>query len=142
LPISLGTATLEFLFGKHYNIANDADWATLVPSNHGRVRLGAAQEEFDVAMYTDLECLDTIRAAYVVMRDGARVRSEAAEACLGQIRQAILCTADTTLEPADVICKDGKCPASSAVATGEFVDHKCRDWTQVRDFVESNQAAW
>ncbi|KAJ7127867.1 hypothetical protein C8R44DRAFT_778931 [Mycena epipterygia] len=143
LPLSVGAATLEFIFGKHYNIANETEWATLIPPNHGRVRLGAAQEEFDVAMYTDLECLDTIRAIYVQMRDGAQVRSEAAEACLGQIRQAILCTADITLEPTHIICKeDGECLLSGAVASGQFVDHKCRDWVQVREFVEANQASW
>ncbi|KAJ6535096.1 hypothetical protein B0H19DRAFT_1383331 [Mycena capillaripes] len=144
LPLTVGAATLEFVFGKHYNIVNEAEWATLIPANRGRVRLGLgdAKEEFDVAMYSDLECLDTIRAAYVSMRDGARVPSPAAEACLGHIRQAILCTADITLEPAHLICKDGECPLSSAVATGQFVDHKCSDWVQVREYVEANQAAW
>ncbi|KAJ7661183.1 hypothetical protein B0H17DRAFT_327998 [Mycena rosella] len=142
LPLSVRDANLEFIFGKHYDIANDAEWATLIPSNHGRVKLGEAQQEFDVGMYTDLECLDTIRAAYVDMRDGARMRSEAAEACLGQIRQVILCTADITLEPTHIICKDRVCPLSGTVATGEFVDHKCRDWAQVRHFVEGNQATW
>ncbi|KAJ7302446.1 hypothetical protein DFH08DRAFT_945649 [Mycena albidolilacea] len=142
LPLTVGDATLEFIFGKHYNITNDAEWATLIPPNQGRVRLGAEEEEFDVAMYTDLQCLDTIRAAYVRMRDGSRVPSPAAEACLGHVRQTILCTADITLEPAWVTCKDGECPVSSAVATGEFVDHKCRDWVQVRNYVQDNQAAW
>ncbi|KAF7358518.1 hypothetical protein MVEN_00902700 [Mycena venus] len=142
LPLTVNAATLEFIFGKHYNIVDGAEWATLIPPNSGRVRLGADQEEFDVGMYTDLQCLDTIRAAYVSMRDGARVPSPAAEACLGHIRQAILCTADITLEPAWVVCKDGECPLKSAVATGEFVDHKCRDWVQVRNYVEANQATW
>ncbi|KAJ7302454.1 hypothetical protein DFH08DRAFT_977874 [Mycena albidolilacea] len=142
LPLAVGAVTLEFIFGKHYNIVNDAEWATLIPSNHGRVRLGVDQKEFDVAMYTDLQCLDTIRAAYVSMRGGSHVAFSAAEACLGHIRQTILCTADITLEPAWVICKDGECPLSSAAATGEFVDHKCRDWEQVRNYVQDNQAAW
>jgi hypothetical protein len=97
LPLSVGAATIEFIFGKHYNIANPAEWATLIPPNQGRVTLG--EQEFDVAMYTDLQCLDTIRAAYVQMRDGSSVRSEAAEACLGHLRQAILCTADIRWSP-------------------------------------------
>ncbi|KAJ7101440.1 hypothetical protein B0H15DRAFT_816104 [Mycena belliarum] len=137
LPLSLAPAALEFVFGMHYNIENTTEWATLVPPNHGRVRLAGA--EYDIAMYRDLECLDTIRTAYVAMRGGARVRSTAAEACLGQIRQAILCTADTTLERAMVECAEPPCPASAAVATGNHVDHKCRDWSQVRAFVETNQ---
>ncbi|KAJ7110770.1 hypothetical protein C8R43DRAFT_1139219 [Mycena crocata] len=142
LPISVGAATLEFVFGKHYNIENDTEWATLIPPHSGRVKLGEMQQEFDVAVYTDLQCLDTIRATYIKVRAGENERSEAAEACLGQIRQAILCTADITLEPTHLICKDGVCPLSGAVATGNHVDHKCRDWTQVRKFVEDNQATW
>jgi hypothetical protein len=142
LPLTVGPATLEFIFGQHYNIANEAEWATLVPANHGRVRLGADLQEFDVAMYTDLQCLATIRAAYASMRDGARVASPAAEACLGQIRQAILCTADITLEPTTPECDEEKCPLSSAAASGQFVDHKCRDWVQVRNYLEDNQKMW
>jgi hypothetical protein len=142
LPLTVGPATLEFIFGQHYNIANEAEWATLIPANHGRVRLGADLQEFDVAMYTDLQCLATIRAAYASMRDGARVASPAAEACLGQIRQAILCTADITLEPTTPECDEEKCPLTSAAASGQFVDHKCRDWVQVRNYVEDNQKMW
>ncbi|KAJ7487018.1 hypothetical protein FB451DRAFT_775893 [Mycena latifolia] len=140
LPLTVDNAVLEFVFGQHYNIENDTDWATLTPPHYGRVKLG--EQEFDVGMYSDMECLDTIRAAYVAMRGGAQLRSEAAEMCLGQIRQAILCTADPTLERTTIMCKDGVCPLDGAVATGNHVDHKCRDWTQVRAFVEDNQAAW
>ncbi|KAJ6632223.1 hypothetical protein B0H10DRAFT_1937891 [Mycena sp. CBHHK59/15] len=139
LPISIGPATLEFIFGKHYNIADEAEWATLIPPNQGRVKLGHPRQEFDIAMYSDLRCLDTIRAAYVKMRDGASIPSPAAEECLGQIRQAILCTADITLEPTKFVCHGEKC---APVASGEYLDHKCRNWVQVREFVEENQVTW
>ncbi|KAJ6632227.1 hypothetical protein B0H10DRAFT_1723479, partial [Mycena sp. CBHHK59/15] len=139
LPMSVGLATLEFIFGPYYNIANANEWATLLPPNQGRVRLGSAQQEFDIAMYTDLQCLDTVRAAFVQMRDGASVPSVAAEECLGQIRQAILCTADITLEPTTIACRGGEC---APAASGEHVDHRCRNWVQVREFVEKNQATW
>ncbi|KAJ7901281.1 hypothetical protein B0H13DRAFT_1622141, partial [Mycena leptocephala] len=139
LPLTIGVATLEFIFGQHYNIADEAEWATLIPANHSRVRLGADLQEFDVAMYTDLQCLATIRGAYASMGDGARVASPAAEACLGQIGQAILCTADITLEPTTPECDREKC---AAAASGQFLDHKCRDWVQVRNYVEDNQKMW
>ncbi|KAJ7641812.1 hypothetical protein FB45DRAFT_1022543 [Roridomyces roridus] len=143
LPLPIGAATLEFIFGKHYDIADSTAWATLFPhpEHGGRVRL--EDKEFDVGMYTDLKCLDVIRSAYVRMRSGAQVRDEAAEACLGHIRQAILCTADITLEPTKIHCtEDGECPLKGATASGEYLDHRCRDWTQVRQFVEDNQAGW
>ncbi|KAF9461368.1 hypothetical protein BDZ94DRAFT_1263860 [Collybia nuda] len=142
LPISVSAVTLKFLFGKHYDITKDEEWATLVPENHGRVRLGSAQQEFDVALYSDLQCLDTIRIAFVKMRDGSSVRSPEAERCLGIIRQAILCTADITLEPATLVCQDSEVECTRAEATGDNVDHRCRNWVQVREFVEQNQAGW
>ncbi|KAJ7187310.1 hypothetical protein C8R46DRAFT_1025187 [Mycena filopes] len=149
LPLTVNPAVLEFVFGVHYNITNAAEWATLVPPHQGRVRLpvnGEEEEEgeFDVGMYTDLRCLDTIRAAYVQMRDGASVRAPDAEACLGHIRQAVLCAADITLEPAHLSCAEdaGVCPVESAVATGRNVEHRCRDWVQVQEYVERNQAGW
>lgn len=141
LPISLDTVALMFQFGKHYDISKDAEWATLIPSNRGRVRLGSPQQEFDIALYSDLQCLDTIRAAFVQMRDGSSIRSPEAEHCLGIIRQAILCTGDITLEPATLVC-NGEEGCTNAEATGDNVDHRCRNWVQVREFVEENQARW
>ncbi|KAF7295729.1 hypothetical protein MIND_01113500 [Mycena indigotica] len=96
-----------------------------------------------------MRCLDVIRAAFVRMRDtGSTERDERAEACSGHIRQGIACTADITLKPAKVKCsKDeetGKlfCPVISAVATGNRVDDRCRDWSQAREFVGENQKSW
>ncbi|KAF7295719.1 hypothetical protein MIND_01112400 [Mycena indigotica] len=148
LPLTVQPATLKFVFGEHYNITKPEEWASLIPPHDGRVRLGEGAE-FGVGMYQDMRCLDVIRAAFVRMRDtGSTERDERAEACFGHIRQAIACTADITLEPAKVKCsKDeetGKvvCPVISAVATGNRVDHRCRDWNQVRAFVEENQKSW
>ncbi|KAJ7457394.1 hypothetical protein FB451DRAFT_1047399, partial [Mycena latifolia] len=143
LPLSVGSATLEFISGKHYNIANASEWATLVPPHHGRVKLGSPQQEFDIAIYSDIECLDTIRNAFITMRDGSGAPSKAAEECLGQIRQAILCTADLTLEPAVVVCEDAsQMTECDNISSGEHVRHLCRDWVQVRKFVETNQGNW
>ncbi|KAJ7473976.1 hypothetical protein FB451DRAFT_975049, partial [Mycena latifolia] len=80
------------------------EWAPLVPVHHGRVRLGSLPQEFDVGMCRDLRCLDTIWSALVGLRDGASGPSRAAEECLGQLRPAILCTADITLAAATVGC--------------------------------------
>lgn len=132
---------LKFRFGVHYNITDDVEWSTLIPRNHGRVRLGSTQTEFNVALYADLECLNTIRAVFVAMQDGQHIQSLEAERCLHVIRQSILCTADITLEPAEISCEGtGEC--TNAVASGNNVDHKCRNWVQVRNFVDQNQAGW
>ncbi|KAJ7193092.1 hypothetical protein GGX14DRAFT_479101 [Mycena pura] len=150
LPLAVTPAVMQFRFAQHYNITVAEEWATLIPPRRGHVRLlrGDAEAEpveYGVGMYADLACLDTIRASFVRMRDhGVEEANPESEACFGHIRQAIMCTADVTLEAARVECheEDGKtvCPPDSAVLTGERVDHRCRDWTQVREFVEKNQA--
>ena len=45
------------------------------------------------------------------------------------VRQAILCTADTTLEQSN---EDGSFTAQGAV-------HQCRDWNLVKAFLEENR---
>ncbi|THY37879.1 hypothetical protein D6C98_10571 [Aureobasidium pullulans] len=50
--------------------------------------------------------------------------------CIEYVRQAILCTADTTLEQANA---GGSFTAQGAV-------HQCRDWNLVKGFLEDNRA--
>ncbi|KAJ7203062.1 hypothetical protein GGX14DRAFT_369707, partial [Mycena pura] len=139
LPLSVEPAILEFISEERYHIENDTEWATLVPAHRARVRLGAPPQELGVALFSDLACLDVVRRAFLQMRSGAIAASPAAEACLGQLRQAIVCTADSTLEPARIVCEDvGRC---GGAASGETA-HRCRNWAQVREFVEANQATW
>lgn len=56
--------------------------------------------------------------------------------CLNFILRAVLCNADTTLEPSFKYKRhDGRIvPAAS----GKNVVHRCRDWTMVRSFAENN----
>ncbi|KAJ7264755.1 hypothetical protein C8J57DRAFT_1069776 [Mycena rebaudengoi] len=140
MPFPVKLAVLDFNFGKHYNITDNDEWATLVPPHNGRIKLGIPPEEFDVGLYSDLTCLDTIRRAFLRLRDGAREQFVEAETCLGQMRQAIMCNSDLTLEPAYLVC-DAQDNCTTA-ATGNHVPHQCRNWVQVREFVEVNQASW
>lgn len=137
-PLAVQHAALEFAFGKHYNITADAEWDTLLPPHGAQITLES--EEFDVGLFSDLGCLQTIRHAFLLLRNGATGESfAAAEACLGQIRQAIMCNSDLTLEPAYLVCDaEEKC---APAATGDHVAHRCRNWAQVREFVEENQAS-
>ncbi|KAJ6458059.1 hypothetical protein C8R47DRAFT_1203310 [Mycena vitilis] len=140
LPLSVNHQTFKFIFGKHYDLVNDTEWASLIPPFNGNVKLASPPQEFGVGMFSDLHCLDAIRRALVQMRDGTSVPFEGAEHCFGQLRQAVDCTADITLEPAHMVCADdGDCSPS---ATGNYLDHRCRSWEQVREFVEANQASW
>ncbi|KAJ7227603.1 hypothetical protein B0H12DRAFT_1030340 [Mycena haematopus] len=140
MPLAVEHAVLDFNFGKHYNITDDAEWATLLPPHNGRIKLGTPPEEFDVGLFSDLACLETIRRAFLQLRAGARKPFAEAEVCLGQTRQAIMCNSDLTLEPAYLVCESReKC---APAATGDQVAHQCRNWAQVRKYVEDNQASW
>ncbi|KAJ3825045.1 hypothetical protein EV361DRAFT_950156 [Lentinula raphanica] len=154
LPLPLNPVVLNFLFAQHYEITNDTEWATLIPDKGTHVHLPShhSSQEFEVALYHDLHCLNIIRSVFVSMRDGSTAHSPEAEQCLGTIRQAILCTADVTLEPAELVCYDDDesdggleeeekewCTNVGPEASGNNVDHRCRDWVQVREFVQKNQ---
>lgn len=54
--------------------------------------------------------------------------------CFNLLRQAVLCAADTTLDPLD-FSRDGKVIGADGLGTA----HVCRDWTKVYDFVWENQ---
>ncbi|KAJ7019564.1 hypothetical protein C8F04DRAFT_1141328 [Mycena alexandri] len=141
LPVAVEHAVLEFKdTDAHYDLFDDRSWASLVPAHQGRVKLGSPPQEFDVGLFSDLACLDTARRALTKMRDGSRETSAEAERCFGQVRQAIECMADVALEPTVIGCDAGG--ACGPGASGDKVDHRCRNWEQVRNFVEENQAAW
>ncbi|CAK5277075.1 unnamed protein product [Mycena citricolor] len=141
-------AALQFsLIADKYRIADDAAWASLIPSD-GRIRSPSAraapdQKYFTIGLYSDLHCLNLLRSAYLAHKDkhesGMRVPEDAlAPQCVSQLRQALTCAADLTLDPTTSICEpDGTCDPAAA---GHLVVHKCRDWVQVREFVEMNQA--
>lgn len=141
LPVTVEHAVLQFKAADgHYDLFNDLNWAALVPAHQGRVKLGSPQQEFEVGLFSDLACLDTARRTLKKMRDGSREASAVAERCFGQLRQVIECMANITLEPAIIGCDEaGACGPG---ASGDKVDHRCRNWVQVWKFVEENQAAW
>ncbi|CAK5266175.1 unnamed protein product [Mycena citricolor] len=147
LPLLVRPAALQFsLIADKYRIADDAAWASLIPSD-GRIRSPSAaapdQKYFTVGLYSDLHCLNLLRTAYLAHKDkhesGMRFPVDAlAPQCVSQLRQALTCAADLTLDPTTSICEpDGTCDPAAA---GHLVVHKCRDWAQVREFVEMNQA--
>jgi len=63
-----------------------------------------------------------------------------ADHCFNYLRQAILCAADTTIEASQQTKRpDGK---SDAGASGMGMTHTCKDWTQLREYLEENDREW
>lgn len=120
----------------HYPLDDDRIWASIVPPKRGFLRLGPDGTPFSLALYHQLHCVNGIRFAYVASRDGLfkteKMRAESfghVNHCFDVLRQSLMCKADTTLMLVG---------ASNTTS----VTRRCRDWTQVRDFVGSNHAFW
>ncbi|KAJ3776385.1 hypothetical protein FB446DRAFT_785198 [Lentinula raphanica] len=117
-----------------YPLTDDKKWASIIPPKGGFIRLGPAGASFSIAMYHQLHCVNGIRFAYVAARDGLFKHPEDLEAafqhvnhCFDVLRQSLLCKADTTLIP---------------VGPNKQHTRSCRDWNQVREFVDDNQRFW
>lgn len=136
LPGMFQPAAMQFRdWDEAYPLTDDHKWASIVPPKRGFVRLGQSGTPFSIALYHQLHCVNGIRFAYVAARDGLFKRPEDRKAafdhvnhCFDVLRQSILCKADTT-----------KIPVNSQNQT---ITRSCRDWTQVRDFVDENHEFW
>ena len=132
LPIQVQSVVQVTEQSERYGIYDAEDWHSLLPPKHGYVALGPNHREFGVSMYHQLHCLNTLRIASIHNNTEFGHISH----CLDYLRQAILCQADTTLEESEVdVRPDGVLDSG---ATGLGVTHICRDWTQIRRFVETN----
>ncbi|KAJ7901278.1 hypothetical protein B0H13DRAFT_1622150 [Mycena leptocephala] len=105
-----------------YPIEDDRKWATIVPRGRGFIRLGSNGVPFSTSLYHQLHCINGT--------EEARVASFAhSNHCFDVLRQSLLCKADTTLSVVG---------ASNQTA----ITRRCRDWSQVRKFVDDNLEFW
>lgn len=129
LPITLAPLGYALETGEpHLSLWDDDDWAKLFPTD-GFVELGPNNRAFQLSMIHQLHCLDVIRVGFVVNgTDAARHIQH----CLRYLVQAVLCTADTTLE-VDVF---GDRLLHAADGVGMI--HRCRDWKTVLQFLSDH----
>lgn len=85
---------------------------------------------FGISMFHQMHCLQMIRGAVL---DNQRANSHTRH-CFNLMRQAILCAADTTLDPLDKVDDN-----SNVGADGVGVVHQCKDWEKVYQYVIENQ---
>lgn len=139
LPLKVRTIQAAFHDDhSHYGmegITATAEWNAIRPPGKGFVFLGEERLAFGVSMWHQMHCLNHIRAALVNGDDG----SDHTAHCFHYLRQAILCAADTTLEPGGTSMKLAN---GDKVATGGGIVHTCRDWRQVYDWMESKHREW
>ncbi|ETW74672.1 hypothetical protein HETIRDRAFT_332577 [Heterobasidion irregulare TC 32-1] len=138
LPVSLPTSALKFEASTRYGLESDEEWHTIMPRGKGFVRLGPNTLPFEVSLYHQIHCLEHLRRTFV---DSSCLDDDESAAwhthhCLNYLHQAIICNADTTLEPSYVLeLQNGrKVPAASGID----VVHRCRDWEKLRNVLEDN----
>jgi len=157
-PVAIPAAALTTSRSPHYslNSSDDDDWSTLIPRLSSGFLLHPTTGKFyAVSLYHQLHCLDALRKYIakgdaLVLTPGTVAHSDH---CLDYLRQALLCHADTTLEPVRNVTVHVVSPAGTAdagktqdhidqVAMGWDVSHRCRDWTAVRTYLEENYFLW
>ncbi|KAF8959151.1 hypothetical protein BDZ97DRAFT_1414990 [Flammula alnicola] len=124
----------------NYEATASRQWDTLFPRNKGRISLDDSGRQFQVAMYSHLECVNKIRLALVEARDLLKGTSltptsppfqarEEIDACFGQIRQAVLCAGDFTTNPTVLTFTNDSLEKFDIDTVEVGTYHRCRDWT-------------
>ncbi|KXN91608.1 hypothetical protein AN958_12726 [Leucoagaricus sp. SymC.cos] len=137
-PLDLTPAAQLVGANGHYGMSADEEWDSLLPSNHATgIRLGSSEEGQFISAYHQLSCLNALRKLYMNPGwvDDAK-RLDTAHHCLNVLRQAVLCNADTTLEPSHPEKhSNGKVVAA---ASGMDVLHVCKNWEKLRTLSEKD----
>ena len=135
LPLHLSSVGLVLDSERsHFSLLADGDWGMLFPKSSGFTDLGPSNRTFLISFIHQLHCLDVFRVAFVTNRTGS---AHHVEHCLRYMRQAVLCYADTTLEPAFTGLVNGKWEHG---ATGIGSVHRCKDWTALRKYLDDHPA--
>ncbi|KIJ63975.1 hypothetical protein HYDPIDRAFT_91107, partial [Hydnomerulius pinastri MD-312] len=110
-------------------------WWDNLATDLGYVRLGPEFRIFAISTHHAQHCLYTF--AHLLVQPKPRKIDGHIQHCMNYMRQNILCTADTTLEPPDWQSRNFKLDRSGGGWT-----RKCRDWRFLRAFVTENFDEW
>ncbi|KAF8514434.1 hypothetical protein BU17DRAFT_52579, partial [Hysterangium stoloniferum] len=134
IPLTLQTVGMSVVEGPHFTLYSDSDWGTIFPSpNEGFIQFGPDKRWFIPAIYHQLHCLDAIRVSFVTNGSYAAAHTQH---CLRYLRQAVLCSADMTLE--ETVWKTNLHGKRVPAADGVGMVHRCKDWTVLREWMETN----
>lgn len=111
-----------------------SEWDSTFPSTDGFVRLGPDHHLYGISMFHQLHCLQQFSAA-VAKRPTMQMQWDHISHCMNYVRQAVLCAANTRLEPL-------KESPEGLKVDGLGLDHKCRDWTRLWEAAEENYKTW
>ncbi|KAF8889851.1 hypothetical protein BD779DRAFT_1438908, partial [Infundibulicybe gibba] len=122
-----------------YPLVDDKAWRSSLAPVRGFVRLGPKGRPLGTSLYHQLHCVNALRFAYTIARDGLvtdrkKLRHDLSHSnhCFQFLRQGILCSGDLTLIPLDDEIRPNK----------TYRAHRCRDWVKIREFVVQNVDVW
>ncbi|TBU24624.1 hypothetical protein BD311DRAFT_729304 [Dichomitus squalens] len=112
------------------------EWTYMSPGGDGNIRLGPNHRFFNTGFSYQLHCAKVLVSTFQQTEPPTRYREvEHVARCLNVLRQFVLCSADTTLEPADSLRKN-----FTAVRAGG--EHRCRDSRALYETMEQNWLDW
>lgn len=127
-PVDLGQVSFTPEDTVHYQIFSDEaerEWDSIFPDGGGILFLGPERRIFGLSLFHQMHCLVHIRRAIF-----ARQPSNHAHHCLNFLRQAILCEADSTLEPV--------VPSLGQRSVSTKTPRTCKDWEKVYELASDN----
>ncbi|KLO06026.1 hypothetical protein SCHPADRAFT_946432 [Schizopora paradoxa] len=139
LPVSLPDVLVtadDFVEYELYGEQATKEWGKQVPRGNGVVRLGAYHREFVVAGGHELHCLLRLVKAINIPEDPTS-KLEHSGHCLNYIRERILCDADLTLEPFELLDLDSDDEVKKATPP-----HICKDWTKMLGALHDDLEEW
>lgn len=92
-----------------------------------------------ISVYHQLHCLKALHVALLPTIRGIEPRDDDGfehnhiEHCLDYLRQSVMCSGDTTLEPPDERPEKGKSPLQ-----GWGVEHTCQSWEEIEQWRGGN----
>jgi hypothetical protein len=118
----------------HYSIdgpdANE-EWAVMKVNGNGFMTAGLQERAFALSMFHESHCLRLMRYALSGKYDPEAMGHM--NHCLNYLRQEILCAADLTLEPADVLERDFDITRTGAT-------YVCPDWRELYRAVDESKS--
>lgn len=111
------------------------EWLWAGPVGDQEVRLGPNNRFFSLAFTHELHCMQ--RMFGILQREEAIPEDEAGHSthCLNVLRHSVLCGADITLEPPDVLTRN--------ISSERFIaDYQCVDWQAMYKAMRKNWLEW
>jgi len=126
----------------HYGLDQPEDWISIIPKGHGFVDV--AGSIYQLSAFHEIHCLMGWRQYYSNIFAGGELEEHSYrhnEHCASHMTQLKLCSADMTLEPTKTKISE-RSGRRVHVVTEDGITHVCRDWIQLRDWMEANFELW